>query len=298
MEDSEPLLGGDEADKNPFSDYGTPGGGGDDDQIEERGGGGDETGPVDQMWGETAAVTDGGDGGKDFDIGNGEGEDWVDTGTKITREKRKISASTYVAQVKEKMARRRERILTGIPKRSCCHKIFILLNVVAVTACLCMGLSQVLPLILFWRPALVEVVLRSYLAFFCILFIIGEIEAPVPFIRSSESLHNFITKGVLFIFLAVVGLEQSLVSSTQIRKDVDKMLKPYGEDVAEGAGQVAIVFIEVSSWFMLGVGILYVVLGLLCMKGLRDRCRVNYAQRMEDYFSKRRSQRVTKVAQI
>mmetsp|Transcript_42068 Transcript_42068/g.127609 ORF Transcript_42068/g.127609 Transcript_42068/m.127609 type:complete len:292 (-) Transcript_42068:229-1104(-) len=189
-------------------------------------------------------------------------------------------AKAYIRRAKEKLRRKREMSLEGMPRRSCCHVIFVVVNAVALLSCLCMALSQVLPLIFVPLP-LLQAALRGYLTFFCVIFCIAELEIPFPFIRSSQSLHDFKSKGFLFTFVAVVSMEQIVASDVGER--LDELLAPYGSEL----GAVARVFIDVSCWLMLSVGLLYLLLGLLCMKRVRDRCREDYARRMEEYFDDR-----------
>jgi len=46
-------------------------------------------------------------------------------------------------------------------------------------------------------------------------------------------------------------------------------------------------FVEIPAYVMLGCGGLYMAMGILCMRPVRDRCREDYARRMEEYFETR-----------
>lgn len=121
---------------------------------------------------------------------------------------KKASTRTRMNEYKAKLEDRRRKMLSGLPRRNCCHGLFIFLNIVAVAACLCMILSEVIPLF-FIEQRLLQLTLRCYITFFCIIFIVAELELPLPFVGSSQSLHNFISKGFNFTFVAIVGLEQA-----------------------------------------------------------------------------------------
>ena len=57
-------------------------------------------------------------------------------------------------------------------------------------------------------------------------------------------------------------------------------------------------FVEIPAWIMLGVGLLYIVMGIFCMRPLRDRCREDYAARMELYFEAREEGKSKKLGRV
>jgi len=198
---------------------------------------------------------------------------------------KQTSTRTRMNEYKAKVEDRRRKMLSGLPRRNCCHALFIFLNMVAVAACLCMILSEVIPLF-FVEQTLLQITLRSYITFFCLIFIVAELELPLPFVGSSQSLHNFLSKGFNYTFVAIVGLEQAqadLVEETVKHRSADPMGIEWGWFHA--------LFVEVPAYIMFGTGVIYMIMGLLCMRRVRDRCREDYAQRMEEYFEARESEK-------
>uniref|UniRef100_A0A7S0AVP1 Transmembrane protein n=1 Tax=Minutocellus polymorphus TaxID=265543 RepID=A0A7S0AVP1_9STRA len=198
------------------------------------------------------------------------------TGTK------KVSTRTRMNEYKTKLEERRRKMLSGLPRRNCCHGLFIILNIIAVAACLLLILSQVLPIFFVKEQTLLQLTLRGYLTFFCLIFIFAEMELPLPFVRSSQSLHNFISKGFNYSFVSICAMTQA--EADLIEESIKKRtMDPMGIDFS----WFHALFVEIPAWVMLGVGALYMLLGILCMRPVRDRCREDYARRMEDYFETR-----------
>jgi len=126
-----------------------------------------------------------------------------------TGRKQKVSTRTRMNEYKAKLEERRRKMLSGLPRRNCCHGLFIIINIIAVTACLLLILSQVLPIFFLKEQTLLQLSLRGYLTFFSFIFIFAEMELPLPLVRSSQSLHNFISKGFNYTFVAIVAMEQA-----------------------------------------------------------------------------------------
>ena len=240
---------------------------------------------------------------------------------KKKKKRKRPTTRSRMRKYQAKLEERRRRMLAGLPRRSCCHLIFVFLNVVAVASCLLMLASQVAPLIDLAmgggggeegsrggsgsaaadphakREARgLQIALRCYLAFFCLVFVLAELECPIPLIRSSQSLHNFLSKGFNYTFVAVVGMEQAeadLVAGTLRRGGGGSSSSP-SHPVDPGQlewGWLVALLVEVPAWTMLGVGLTYMLLGLFCQRPVRDRCREEYAGRMEGYFQSRQALR-------
>ena len=202
---------------------------------------------------------------------------------KLGTRKKKVSTRTRMDEYKAKLVDRRRKMLSGLPRRNCCHGLFIIINIIAVAACLLLILSQVLPIFVVKEvQTILQLTLRGYLTFFCLIFIFAEMELPLPFVRSSQSLHNFISKGFNYTFVAIVAMEQAQADLVEefIKKRTND---PMGMDLS----WFHALFVEIPAWVMLGVGALYMVMGILCMRPVRDRCREDYARRMEEYFETR-----------
>ena len=192
------------------------------------------------------------------------------------QEKKKTNMDEY----KTKQDHRAKIHSEGLPRRNCCHGMFIFLSIISILTSLAMIVSKILPLFLtddVHKQSYVQLAIRCYIAFFSLVFILAELEAPI--VRKNVSLQNFISKGFNYTFVAVVAMGQ--IEATLAVRTIKKASEgPLGIDWSE----FNVIFIELPPWIMAGVGLLYIFLGLLCMRAVRDRCREDYRRRMEEFF--------------
>lgn len=126
----------------------------------------------------------------------------------------------------------------------------------------------------------VSVALKCYVALFCILFILVETNVPMPFIRNATLLQGFSSRGFLYSFIGLICVQQA---KTDRMKDI--IQQKNANSIASGGDDVdwISIYMEVSSWLMLGIGLFYMILGLLCLKGLRDALREKEIQEWRNY---------------
>lgn len=99
-----------------------------------------------------------------------------------------------------------ESVMTK-PRRNCCHSFFIVVQIAAVLANLCMITLEVVPAIYVLKSGkpnalqILDLVLRSYFTFFSTLFLVSELEF------FDSSLNNWVTKGFLYSFLGEFTME-------------------------------------------------------------------------------------------
>ena len=91
-----------------------------------------------------------------------------------------------------------------------------------------------------------------------------------------SSLGNWMLRGFLYTFLGIVAKEQHTA-----------MLKNH--TLVTASSVWAFLFVEVSSWCIVAIGLLYFLLGLFCLKRFRDRFRGQYQVRMRGYKAARSS---------
>jgi hypothetical protein len=53
----------------------------------------------------------------------------------------------------------------------------------------------------------------------------------------------------------------------------------------------AALFVQVSSWWIIGIGVLYFLMGIFCLKRMRNRFREQYQVRLTDYKAAVRARR-------
>jgi hypothetical protein len=155
-----------------------------------------------------------------------------------------------------------------MPNQTPCLWIFHTLEGVAVISALCLLMSQAIPVALVAatssevQMSFLSVALKVYISLFCVAFVLVELNLAIPFLRTSELLQSFLSRGFIYSFLGLICVEEAY--SERVKDIVS-----HGKDEFH-VGWLAI-FMQISSWFMLSVGALYMLLGVFCLKGLRDR---------------------------
>lgn len=160
------------------------------------------------------------------------------------------------------------------PRRKPLHVFFILVSIVAALSALNMGIGQFLG-IAFAQIGPVQYVLRIYVILLCVLVILNELEWT-RLTRDSTILSWWVTRGAFYCFIGVLGLEENDVNVYDQNQEI------HGRDAALG-------YIKVVAWLMIGCGILYFVMGVLCMQLLLKRMREDYKQRIDRARETRRT---------
>jgi hypothetical protein len=98
-----------------------------------------------------------------------------------------------------------------------------------------------------------------------------EIELPC---LSSPTLQNWISRGFLYTFFGVVQMEQGLamVSDGSFSK------APPLSQVFTFNIQWTLLFIQISSWLIVGIGVIYFFCGIACLQNLLLNARIEYQQ--------------------
>lgn len=163
------------------------------------------------------------------------------------------------------------------PRRGPCHSIFVAIQVIAVLANLSMIATQIVPIIICDIDVLQKVI-RCYLAFFSFLFLLAEFE--VGFTTKSNALTNWITRGFLYTFIGIVTMEQhvAMMAAGALDYPKTKIAPDFNWNV-----EWASLFINLTGVWMVGLGILYFLMGLFCLKRWREGCREDYKLRVGNY---------------
>eukprot|EP00538_Stauroneis_constricta_P006908 CAMPEP_0119551090 /NCGR_PEP_ID=MMETSP1352-20130426/4454_1 /TAXON_ID=265584 /ORGANISM="Stauroneis constricta, Strain CCMP1120" /LENGTH=218 /DNA_ID=CAMNT_0007597099 /DNA_START=162 /DNA_END=818 /DNA_ORIENTATION=+ len=164
------------------------------------------------------------------------------------------------------------------PQRKCLHQCFVLVNAITVTTALLMIIAQVLGMY-FKELSLVDYVVRFYMIGLCMTVVLNELEWT-SMVKDSQLLQNWITRGLVYAFIGILGIEQ-FQASPEFRghsNDEDD-----GDDDSETGNPfnaAALRFIWIISNVMVGVGCLYVVMGVCCMQIISRRLRTDYDERL------------------
>jgi len=160
------------------------------------------------------------------------------------------------------------------PKRTACHSFFILIQISSCLSNIGMMATQLIPVFVGCDMNTLALIVRSYLASFAFFFLLVELEFPW---FKKQGASNWILRGFMYTFLGTVMLEQrtQMISDGALAKT--KLPKEYWNEVW------ASLYIYISSWWMISNGFFYFLLGLLCMRKIRDGCRKEYKARMRKY---------------
>lgn len=170
-----------------------------------------------------------------------------------------------------------------VPGINPCLWLFHTLQGVCVVAALMLCVTQVIPLVLAARQKSASVVstvgwasvaLKAYITSFCLVFVAVETDLPIPFLRDSNLFQRYLSRGFLYSFLGLICLEEAY--SERVRDIVKK------SSSLDNVGWAAI-FMQLSSWLMLAVGCLYMLMGVCCLKGLRDRLKEREQREWREY---------------
>jgi hypothetical protein len=169
--------------------------------------------------------------------------------------------------------------------------VFFLHRFITVLALILLLVTQVTPflfLLFTTRVVLgdpVQFALRIYVALFCLIGVLveTEVQAPPCFKRIKKEgglLHNWIWRGFLYSFLGLVGCEEGIAVQTELlhpshNSEPSKMI-----DIQINW---AAFIMETCSWVVVGTGVLYFCLGVVCCQAVRDKQTKAYRERLEQY---------------
>jgi hypothetical protein len=111
----------------------------------------------------------------------------------------------------------------------------------------------------------VQYVLRFYVVLLCLLVILNELEYFALTVES-RILHYWVTRGALYAFIGLLGLEENDTTSA---------------GVATSSSSVATTYVKAVAWVMIGIGTTYFAMGLCCLQFVYDRIRMDYERRLE-----------------
>jgi hypothetical protein len=169
------------------------------------------------------------------------------------------------------------------PQRKFLLDAFFFIEGCGVLTSFTLMLTQLIPL--FFLPVhelgVVSLLLKVYISLFCLLFIMLEWDFPMSFLKKSRFLQTYFSRGFLYSFLGLTCFEQAYSERV---KDM----------VAHAKDQFHVawisLFMQVSSWMMLVLGVVYMFLGLCCLKKVRDKMKqehrlswANYREAMKIY---------------
>lgn len=151
-----------------------------------------------------------------------------------------------------------------VPPQNPCLWLFHLLQGVAALTSVFLLISQVLPFMMGSNVGVLSAILKIYVMLICLAFVVVEAELPVPIMRKSMLLTAFFSRGFIYSFIA-------LVCTTEAYSErVDDQIAHSSQRFYIGWSPI---FMQVSSWMMFAIGAVYMMLGMCCLRGWRDKMK-------------------------
>ncbi|CAM9360624.1 unnamed protein product [Choristocarpus tenellus] len=135
-------------------------------------------------------------------------------------------------------------------RRGCLLNTFVVVNAVTVLVAMGVGAAQVLVLVNNTTLSPVAIAIRCYNVLFCFAIIFAELEWTQT-VRELSILHSWMPRGTIYSFVGLLTLEE------ENEKGLD-----------EGSASM---YVTVIGWIMVAIGVLYFLMGLCCVKRLRDK---------------------------
>jgi len=161
----------------------------------------------------------------------------------------------------------KKKQVLDLPARRNSHKCFLLVSLLTALSAVWMAIGQVLGIVVY-ENTVVTYTLRGYVILLCVLVVLVELEWPQP-VREMFLFRHWVSRGLFYTFIGVVGMQENESSDVVITKT--------DSDVYEMMSDIVIVV----AWNMVGCGLLYIVMGLLCLHYVLKRLRVDYEERVQ-----------------
>jgi hypothetical protein len=143
--------------------------------------------------------------------------------------------------------------------RSGTRMVFVWISIFAIVIALAAGIGQLLSLFYQEINGAIHYVLRIYVVLFSALVVVNELEW-FAFTRESRVLHSWVSRGLLYSFVGVIALQENEVTPQDDNPAVDG----------------AMYYVAAADWAMLGIGMLYFVMGVICLQRIDEKHREDY----------------------
>jgi len=159
----------------------------------------------------------------------------------------------------ERTAQFEEQQNNLFPKRRIAHKIFIVYSFIVGFTAVLLGIGNFLAV--FYEEVgtsandILRYIISVYLLVMTGMVIIVELEWTV-LIAESKLLIWWVTRGLIYVFIGVISLNQNLLYGTT---------NPFGES-----------FVNILSYLMIGCGTGYTIMGVLCLQVLLHKYRFDF----------------------
>ncbi len=167
------------------------------------------------------------------------------------------------------------------PSRHCIVSTFYTIESFAMITNLFLLTSQILPLIsVSWDesdPAYLA--LKIYLCVFAVIFVLVEADlSAIPFLRSASFLKTYCSRGFLYTFFGLVCYEEADSEKAYTALEA----RAHNDSSVFRVSWFALVN-QIAAISLLAVGVLYFVMGILCLQRLRNKYVYDDRKKWEVY---------------
>ena len=174
------------------------------------------------------------------------------------------------------------------PKKTPLHVLFDILRYLAIISSAAIFFTQLLPIVWLRNEKIItglQYFVRIYLMIFCVSFVL--LESRIPLLRrlTFPAHDNWILRGFMYTFIGIIGMEQDVAIKVEEIASGSHLLGPdYGSLLAS-------LSISVTTWIMVGVGVLYMILGMMCLQNLYERMETDYNSKLNEWKNKKSRER-------
>lgn len=184
-----------------------------------------------------------------------------------------LDNTIYGAMNKEEIRDGVEEEESDQPQLPACSVLFRIHNVIAILSLSSLSVAQLLPSPHDSGIPFLKILLRFYIFLGCIIGVVIELDrSRLTLVNIFPSMESWVVRGVVYLFLGLVATEESTVSL----KNLDSAQQFLSLVIANLVS--AILWVSASGVII--SGILYIIMGLLMMKGLKEKYeQENYIER-------------------
>mmetsp|Transcript_28615 Transcript_28615/g.44224 ORF Transcript_28615/g.44224 Transcript_28615/m.44224 type:complete len:346 (+) Transcript_28615:65-1102(+) len=199
------------------------------------------------------------------------------------------STSKRSLKIKEDKSKKKKKQQSSHgPQKTIPHFLFDIVRYLAIFASGAMLFMQILPIAVLDKDEItgLQYFVRVYLIIFCASFIL--LESRIPLLRrlSFPAHDNWILRGFMYTFIGIIGMEQDVAIKV--------------EDIASGTANIlgpdygtlfASLSIAITTWIMVGVGVLYMILGTMCLQKWYERLEKEYQDKVGEWKRKKKREK-------
>ena len=197
------------------------------------------------------------------------------------------SNSARSSKSKKKKSKQQQQQYDG-PKKSIFHLAFDMVRYMAILASCMMLLMQIIPIVILDEGEItgLQYFVRIYLIVICVSFVLVESRIPLLRRRAFPAHNNWMLRGFMYTFIGVIGMEQDVAIKVEdIASGTSNILGPdYGTLFAS-------LSIAITTWIMVGVGILYMILGMMCLQRWYEKLDEEHRNKVSEWKRKKKREK-------